>query len=60
MVFIGALLQETAKNRVFEKFDSRYADSSTEYSCYFGTTLRLLKYTYGMTNYGKLFADELT
>ena len=42
------------------KLDSRYTDYSTEYSNYSGRALRLLKYMYGMTNYGKLFADELT
>ena len=40
--------------------DSRYADESPEYTKYFGRDLRLLKSMYGMTNYGKLFADELT
>ena len=42
------------------KLDSRYADYFPEYSSYFGRALRLLKYMYGMTNYGRLFADELT
>ena len=42
------------------KLDSRYADYFLKYSSYFGETLRLLKYMYGMTNYGKLFAYELT
>ena len=31
-----------------------------EYSQYFGRALKLLKSMYGMTNSGKLFADELT
>ena len=31
-----------------------------EYAKYFGRSLRLLKSMYGMTNSGKLFADELT
>ena len=30
------------------------------YAKYFGISLRLLKSMYGMTNSGKLFADELT
>ena len=57
--FIGALLQAKIKNRVFVKLDSRYADYFTEYSNYFGRSLILLKSMYGMTNSGKLFADEL-
>ena len=58
--FIGELLQAKVKNRVFAKLDSRYADYFSEYSKYFGRALRFLKYMYGMTNPGKLFADELT
>ena len=58
--FIGELLQEKVKNMVFVKLDSRYADYFPEYSRYFGRALRLLKSMYGMTNYGKLFVDELT
>ena len=46
-------------NSVFVKFDSRYEDYFQSYSSYFGRALRLLKYMYGITNYGKLFADEL-
>ena len=42
------------------KFDSRYAEYFPEYSNYFGKDLRILKSMYGMTNSGKLFADELT
>ena len=38
----------------------RYADYFPEYAQYFGRALKLLKYMYWMTNYGKLFADELT
>ena len=38
----------------------RYADYFLEYSQYFGRALKLLKSMYGMTNSGKLFADELT
>ena len=40
--FIGAFLQAKVKNRVFVKLDSRYADYFSEYSNYFGRTLRLL------------------
>ena len=58
--FIGPFLQAKVKNSVFVKLDSRHADYFTEYSIYFGRTLRLLKYMYGMNNSGKLFADELT
>ena len=38
----------------------RYADYFPEYAQYFGRALRLLKFMYGMTNSGKLFADDLT
>ena len=38
----------------------RYTDYFQEYANYFGRSLRLLKSMYGMTNSGKLFADELT
>ena len=41
------------------KLDSRYADYFPEYSNYFGIAFRLFKSMYGITNYGKLFADEL-
>ena len=58
--FIGEFLQAKVKNRVFVKFDMRYADYFPEYAQYFGRALKLLKYMYGMTNYGKLYADELT
>ena len=57
--FIGAFLQAKVNNRVFVKLDMRYADYFTEYVQYFGRALKLLKYMYGMTNSGKLFADEL-
>ena len=60
LVFPGELLQAKVKNRVFVKLDSIYAYYFTEYSSYFGRDLRLIKFMYGMTNYGKLFADELT
>ena len=40
--------------------DIRYTDYFPEYAKYFGRFLRLLKSMYGMTNSGKLLADELT
>ena len=58
--FIGAFLQAKVKNRVFVKLDMRYADYFPEYAQYFGRALNVLKSMYGTTNYGKLFADELT
>ena len=60
LYFIGAFLQVKVKNIVFVKLDSRYTDYFPEYAQYFGRDLRLLKSMYGMTNSGKLFADELT
>ena len=53
-------MQAKEKNRVFVKLDVRYTDYFPEYAKYFGRALRLLKSMYVMTNYGKLFADELT
>ena len=58
--FIGAFLQAKVKNIVFVKLDIRYTDYFPEYAKYFGRTLRLLNSMYGITNSGKLFADELT
>ena len=58
--FIAAFLQAKVKNRVFVNLDSRYAYYFPEYSNYFEIALWILKYMYGMTNTGKLFADELT
>ena len=58
--FIGTFLQAKVNNRVFVKLDMRYAEYFPEYSQYFGRALKLLKSMYGMTNSGKLFADELT
>ena len=58
--FIGAFLQANFKNRVFVKLDMRYAAYFPEYTQYFGRALKLVKSMYGMTNYGKLFADERT
>ena len=60
LYFIGSFLQAKVKNRVFVKLDSRYTDYFPEYSKYFGIALMLLNSMYGMTNYGNLFADELT
>ena len=53
-------MRAKVKNRVFVKLDIRYTDYLPEYAQYFGRALRLLKSMYGMTNYGKLFAVELT
>ena len=58
--FIGAFLQAKVKNRVFVILNMRYAAYFPGYSQYFGRALKLLKSMYGMTNSGKLFADELT
>ena len=58
--FIGAFLKAKVKNRVFIKLDIRYTYYFPEYAKYFGRALRLLKSMYGMTNSGKLFADEFT
>ena len=58
--FIGAFLQANVKNRVFVKLDMRYAAYFPEYTQYFGRALKLSKPMYGMTNSGKLFADDLT
>ena len=53
-------MKAKVKNRVFVKLDIRYTDYFPEYAKYFGRALRLLKSMYDMTNYGKLFSDELT
>ena len=58
--FIGAFLQAKVKNRAFVKLDMRYADYFPEYAQYFGRALNVLKSMYGITNSGKLFADDLT
>ena len=60
LYFIGSFLQAKVKNRLFVNLDSRYKDYFPEYAKYFGRALRLLNSMYGMTNSGKLFADELT
>ena len=56
--FIGSLLQDKVKNRVFVKLYIGYTDYFTEYAKYFVRALRLSKFMYGMTNSGKLFADD--
>ena len=53
-------MQAKVRKRVFLKLDMRYADYFPEYEQYFGRALKLLKSMYGMTNSGKIFADELT
>ena len=58
--FIGAFLKAKVSNRVFVKLDIRYTDYFPEYAQYFGRALRFLKSVYGMTHYGKFFADEFT
>ena len=60
LYFIGEFLQSKVKNRVFFNLDISYTYYFPEYAQYFGRAFRLLKSMYGMTNYGKLFADELT
>ena len=47
-------------NRVFLKLGSRYAHYFPENLSYFGRDLRLPKSMYGMTNSGKLSADDFT
>ena len=44
----------------YELMNIAIADYFPEYAQYFGGALKLLKSVYGMTNSGKLFADELT
>ena len=56
--FIGEFLQAKVNNIVFLNLDSRYTYYFTEYSKYFGRALILSNSMYGMTNSGKLFADE--
>ena len=58
--FIGAFLQAKVKKRVFVKLYMRYVDYFPEYAQYFGRALNFLKSMYGITNSGKLFADEMT
>ena len=56
--FIGLFFQAKVNTRVFIKLDIRYTDYFLEYEKYIGSPLRLLKSMYGMTNSGKLFADD--
>ena len=58
--FIGAFRQSNVKHRVFLKLYSRYGEYFPYYANYFEISLRLKKSMYLMTNYGNLFADELT
>ena len=60
LYFIGEFLQAKVKNIVFVELDIRYTYYFPEYAHYFGRAMRLLNSIYGMTNSGKLFADELT
>ena len=60
LYFIGEFFQAKVKNRVFVKLNIRYTYYFAEYAKFFGRALILLKSMYGMTNSGKLFADELT
>ena len=60
MDFIGAFIQANVKHRVFLNFDSRYEDYLPEYFSYFVIPLRPKKSMYGMTNNGKLFANDIT
>ena len=53
-------MQAKLKNRVFVKLDISYTDYFPEYAKYSGRAFILLKSMYGMTNSGKLFADEST
>ena len=57
---IGTFLQSNVENRVFVHSENIYVEYLPEYANYFGRLLRLKKSIYGMTNSGKLFADELT
>ena len=42
------------------KLDSRYVEYFPDYANYFGRLLGINKSMYGLTNFGKLFADEIT
>ena len=59
-ILLAHSFQAKFKNRVFVILNMRYAAYFPEYSQYFGIALKILKSMYGMTNSGKLFADELT
>ena len=58
--FIGAFLQAKVKSRVFVKLDIMYTYYFPEHAKYFGRSMILLNYVYGVTNSGKCFDDELT
>ena len=60
LYIVGAFLQAKVKNRVFVTLNIKYAAYFPEYAQYFGIALKLVKSMYGITNYGKLFSDELT
>ena len=60
MDFIGEFLQDDVKHGIFVKLDSRYVEEFPEYVNSFGLPLSMNNSMYGMTNYGKLFANELT
>ena len=55
--FIGAFLQAKLKIGVFIRLDIICTDYFPQYEKYSVRALRLLKFMYGMTNSGKLFAD---
>ena len=59
MDFIGVFIQANVKHRVFVHFDSTYGEYFLEYDSYFKIPLSLKKSMYGMTNDGKLFADQI-
>ena len=42
------------------KLDSRYGEYLLDHVNYFGSPLKLKKSMCGMTNFGKIFADQLT
>ena len=58
--FIGAFLQAKVNRRFFVRLESKYSDFFPDYRHYFGRPLRLVRFMYGMTISGKLFADNLT
>ena len=51
---------KTMSNIDILKLESRYGENFPYYSNYFERPLRLNKYIYGITNYWKFFAGELT
>ena len=53
-------MQTKLKNIVFVNLDIRYTYYFPEYAKYFEIALRILKFMYGMTSSGKLFANQLT